>query len=221
MNQIGRNTVSGELLRSFVERVENINEQMDQLRDDKRVVMAEAIQQGLVPKGITYIVKQRKLKPSERAENDSLRDMYLHVMGMAAELPLFRAVGLMKVDIASKESVIEAMKKFVPAGGSITIEAGGAPVRLIRDGDGEISVVEIVEKPAGDANTTTRKVPAKDKPPVPDCDADGAEKLGRQAFKQDARVIDNPFPFGDPRRARWDAGWRAESGSDGMGPDDD
>lgn len=47
-------------------------------------------------------------------------------------------------------------------------------------------------------------------------DAD-AGLLGRQAARDGKPVIDNPFPFGDPRRARFDEGWRSESGSDGMG----
>jgi len=221
MTSIGKNTIGGELLRGYVERVENINEQIKQLGKDKAVVMAEAKQQNLIPAGITYIVKKRKMKPSERAEAEALEDMYMHAMGMAADNPLFRAVGLMKVDITAKESVIDAMKKFVPANGSITVDAGGSPVRLTRDKDGNITVTEVVEKPveqptAGKAG----KKPAPIKPDVPDVDADGAEQLGRAAFKLDVAIINNPFPFGDARRPRWDKGWRDESGGDGMGPEE-
>lgn len=43
-----------------------------------------------------------------------------------------------------------------------------------------------------------------------------AEELGRKAARDGKPVIDNPFPFNDPRRARFDEGWRKESGSDGM-----
>src|SRR3990167_3066307 len=120
MNSIGKNTIGGELLRGFVDRVENINAQIKQLSQDKGVVMAEAKAANLVPAGINYIVKKRKMKPSDRAEAEALEDMYLHAMGMAADNPLFRAVGLMKVDITARESVIQAMKKFVPTNGSIT-----------------------------------------------------------------------------------------------------
>jgi uncharacterized protein (UPF0335 family) len=220
MNIIGRNTIAGELLRSFVERIENINAQIKELGKEKAVITAEAKQQNLVPAGISYIVKKRKMKPSERAEAESLEDMYLHAMGMAADNPLFRMVGLMKVDITARESVIEAMKQFVPAGGSITVEAGGVPVRLVRDAAGNVSVTEVIEKPM-DEKSATGKKPAAARTPIPDVSADQAEALGREAFKADARVIDNPFPFGDARRPRWDAGWRKESGSDGMGPDED
>lgn len=217
-DSIGKNTITGELLRGFVERVENINGQIKQLGQDKAVVMAEAKAAGLLPAGVTYIVKKRKLKPSERAESEALQDMYLHAMGMAADNPLFRAVGLMKVDITARDSVIEAMKKFVPQNGSIEVEAGGGPkMRLTRDKDGNVAVTEITEKPVDAPKPSGHPRPTK--PDVPDVDGDGAEELGHAAFKADVPVIDNPFPYGDARRPRWDKGWRDESGSDGMGGD--
>jgi len=218
---IGQNTIGGELLRGFVERVENLDAQIKQLQQDKGVVMAEAKAANLIPADIRYIVKKRKMKPSDRAEAEALEDMYLHAMGMAADNPLFRAVGLMKVDITARESVIEAMKSFVPANGSITVEAGGAPVRLTRDKDGNISVTEVIETPVEPGKAGAAKRPAA--PPkvdVPDVDSDGAIKLGRAAFKADVPIINNPFPFGDSRRAHWDKGWRIESGGDGMGPEE-
>lgn len=216
MMSMGKNTVGGELLRGFVDRIENINEQIKQLGKDKGVVMAEAKQAGIVPAGVTFIVKKRKMKPSERAEAEALEDMYMHAMGMAADNPLFRAVGLMKIDITSRDAVIEAMKKFVPASGSIEVDAGGGPkVRLTRDKDGNVSVMEVVEKPVAPTPPAGSK-PAATKEPPPDVDGDGAEMLGHDAFKADVPIIGNPFPFGDSRRARWDKGWRDESGGDGM-----
>lgn len=217
---IGRNTIAGELLRGFVERVENLDAQIKQINDDKGVVMAEARAANVQPAGIRYIVKKRKQKPSERAEAEAMQDMYLHAMGMAADNPLFRMVGLMEVDITARESVIEAMKKFVPAGGSIEVSAGGGPkIRLTRDKEHNVAVTEVVEQPVETPAPGSGKRPAQ-KPPVPDVDDAGAERLGREAFKKDVAIIDNPFPYGDSRRPRWDKGWRDESGSDGMGGGD-
>jgi hypothetical protein len=48
-------------------------------------------------------------------------------------------------------------------------------------------------------------------------DAEGAEELGRAAAREGKPVIDNPFSFGDPRRARFDEGWRRQAQSDGLG----
>lgn len=222
MNAFGQNTIGGETLRGFVDRIENINGQIEDLQADKRVVMAEAKAANVVPAGITFIVKKRKMKPSDRAEAEALEDMYMHAMGMAADNPLFRAVGLMKVDITARESVIEAMKKFVPANGSIEIEAGGSPkLRLTRDQHGNVAVTEVVEKPVQSGNPNQKAAkPRPVKQDVPDTDSAGAEQLGRDAFNADIPIIGNPFPFGDARRALWDKGWRTESGGDGMGPEE-
>lgn len=216
MNIVGKNTIAGELLRGFVERIENIDAQIKQMRDDKGVVFAEAKAANIQPAGVRYLVKKRRMKPSERQESEALEDMYLHAIGMAADNPLFRMAGLMSVDITAKESVIEAMKKFVPANGSVTIEAGGAPVRLSRDRAGNVSITEVIEKPVQQnlPGTGGKRPPPKRE--VPDVSGDEAERMGRQAYKDDVPIIGNPFPFSDARRPRWDKGWRDESGGDGM-----
>lgn len=42
-------------------------------------------------------------------------------------------------------------------------------------------------------------------------DVDGAEAMGRHAALSGKSIIENPFPFNDPRRARFDEGWRAQT----------
>jgi uncharacterized protein (UPF0335 family) len=212
---VGQNTASSEALRSFVERIEYIREQKKSLADDEGAILAQAKAEGYVPAAIRHIVKVRKMKPSDRQENEELVDSYLHALGMATDTPLFRSVGLMSVDVTMKDQVIDAMKKFVPANGSITIEAGGAPLRLTRDKEGNVSLSEVVEKPVQQTMPGTPR--AAPRPEVPNVNEAVAEGMGRQAFKDDKPIISNPFPFGDPRRARFDEGWRKESGSDGMG----
>lgn len=44
-----------------------------------------------------------------------------------------------------------------------------------------------------------------------------AEEMGRTAARDGKSIIDNPFAFGDVRRARFDEGWRKETETDGMG----
>lgn len=53
-------------------------------------------------------------------------------------------------------------------------------------------------------------------PDSPPADTEAAREAGRQAAREGKRVIDNPFVAGDPRRAAWDEGWCAQSGTDGM-----
>lgn len=215
---LGQNTVSAEQLRGYVERYEVLEKQKIEIKDDQAIIMAEATAKGFIPKAIRYLVKVRKLKPSQHQEDESLRETYLHSMGMLQDTPLFRHVGMMAVDTASRDNVIEAMKKFVPLGGSITIDAGGGkPVRLTRDKDGTVMVAEVAEEKETEEHWTR---PATPDAPVPDATPDEAQAMGAQAHKDDIPIIKNPFPFGDVRRQRWDKGWRSSSGDDGMGPND-
>jgi uncharacterized protein (UPF0335 family) len=215
---LGRNTVSGEALEGYVMRVEGVRSAKKQLAAGEAQIMAEAKAEGFVPGIIRGVVKRRSMKPIVWQETEALLDMYLHALGHNAEAPLFRQVALMSVDTASRESVIEAMKAFCPQNGSITVEAGGRPVKLTRDRDGVVTAAEVVEPPPRPAPRAGGASPgmAKAEPP-PDVDAAGAETLGRSAFNANQPIITNPFPFGDVRRPRWDEGWRLESGSDGMG----
>lgn len=211
------NNVSGERLLAFVERIERIRLDRRALAEDERVVMAECKAAGFVPSIVTRVVKLRAMKPSDLQEIDVLTDLYMSALGMAAEPPLFRAAGLISVDIAARESVIEVLKRFVPANGSIVIEADGKPVRLTRDKDGHVAAVNVQPERVA-ADPAPAKPAARTKADVPNCSADEAEELGRTAAKDDKAIIMNPFPFGDARRPCWDLGWRKQTGNDGMGP---
>jgi len=73
------------------------------------------------------------------------------------------------------------------------------------------------EKPrgddAGDAGADPAPEPAVPEPPV---DLEGARTQGAAAMAGGKKITENPFAFGDPRRAAWDEGFCAEAGSDGM-----
>ncbi|QAY97402.1 hypothetical protein CWB41_13915 [Methylovirgula ligni] len=189
-----RNGVAGEELRGYIERIESIRAEKKELSEDEKLVMAEARAAGFDTRTIGYVVKVRSKKPSEVEEAKALADLYLSALGMQKELPLFRTVDLMDVDVTAKEQVVEALKKFVPSAGAIVIEAGGKPLRLTRGEDGEVLVAE-VEKPKRDGGGNTSKTkPAKPPADVPDCDPDAAEELGRDAARADVPIIRNPVP---------------------------
>ncbi|MGB3537884.1 MAG: DUF2312 domain-containing protein [Mesorhizobium sp.] len=217
---VGEN--SAQRLRGFVERVEHIREQKKQLGDDEKAVMAEAKAEGYVPAAIRYVVKVRAEKPHDRQEREAMQDLYLHAMGMAAEPPLFRFAGLAAVDNTARDQVIEGMKAFVPPHGEghIDVKFGAATIRLERQKDDTVTSTEVVPKPVQPSSSPTI-APTVPREPVPDVDDAGAFDLGRQYARDNRAVIDNPFPFGDPRRAKFDEGWRRESGGDGMGPEGD
>jgi uncharacterized protein (UPF0335 family) len=219
MMSLGRNTVSGEALENFVVRVEGVRAEKKQLSAEEASILAEAKAAGFVPGILRAAVRVRAMKPHVWQEAEELLDMYLHALGHTAEPALHRLVGMMDRDLLARQEVIEAMKGFVPQNGSITVEAGGRPVKLTRGADGEVTAREVADAPPAAARAAPSAAPAGPKrEPAPDVDAAGAEALGRQAYRDNAPIITNPFPFGDARRPRWDEGWRRESGGDGMGP---
>ena len=69
--------------------------------------------------------------------------------------------------------------------------------------------------PSGPDGQTPSAIPEAE-PEQPAIDVEAARQAGRDAAKAGAKIIDNPFVAGDPRRAAWDEGWCAETGSDGM-----
>lgn len=218
------NTVSGEKLRSFVERIERLTEEKKAIGDDIRLVFAEAKSDGFDNKYLKSIVKLRAVPPSERQENEAMMEMYMAAMGMSSETPLFRHVQGMSRDSMAQEAVVNALKLLAPEDGEITIRVGqGARVRIWRDRDGP-HAEEVTERPAQPmepANMRAEKpsrANAAKKADVPDCTLDEARQMGRQARKDDEPVIANPFPWDDKRRRLWDEGWRNEDGGDGMGP---
>ncbi|WP_319024956.1 DUF2312 domain-containing protein [Nisaea sediminum] len=216
---IGHNTVAADQLRSYVERIERLIEEKEAIAADIKDVYAEAKGNGFAPNIIKAVVKIRKMKPEDRKEAEGLLATYLHALGMESNLPLFKFAGLASIDTAVREQVIEAMKDLVPPfeAGDITVNMGGKPFRLWRDKDQAVQVEEVAPRPVRDDPAPTPSV--RRKKDVPDVDDSGAFELGKEYARGNRPVIDNPFPAGDSRRGKFDEGWRAETGSDGMGPD--
>lgn len=218
----GRNGVSGDDLLSYIHRVERLREEKSAFDDDEKQVFAEAKASGFNVKGMRRVLKIRKMKPHEREEEEAILDLYLHAIGMARDLPLFRSVGMMAVDRTGRDSVIAALKQMVPDNGEIVLTVGGQSLRLWRDDKGEPHSEDVKPAPKiepGERATPRMPTPERPRPDVPDVDAEGATELGRQAARDDVPVVKNPFPWDDDRRPLWDAGWREIAGSDGMGPD--
>lgn len=143
----GLNSESAERLRVFVERYEGLAEEKAAIGDDQKQVMAEAKAEGFDPKAMRQCISVRKKGVADFHEAQSIVDLYLGALGIVAEPPLFAAANRIAVDILARESVIEALKNFVPSVGSVTIEQGGVRVRLTRDEDGNVAAHDL---PAGD-----------------------------------------------------------------------
>lgn len=211
---IGKGTSAAEKLRQYVERVELIEADLDALRDEKKAVFADAKAAGFIPKAMRKVLKVRAMAPSTRAEEELLEDTYLHALGLEQSSDLARAAALIEVDVAARESVIAALKRFTPANGSIEIEAGGLRTRLTRDLAGNVTEAAVSEPAKAEPVVTlprarSRAGSAAGGQAVPDCDREGAEQLGREAYAANLSITRNPFPRDDDRRERWDKGWRA------------
>jgi uncharacterized protein (UPF0335 family) len=75
--------LSGDRIRSLIERVERIDEEMKALNDGKKGVFAEAKGEGFDVKVLRKILRLRKQDKDERDEQESLLDLYLRAMESA------------------------------------------------------------------------------------------------------------------------------------------
>lgn len=216
---LGKNTPDGQRLTGYIQEIERIRDEKKQLGEDEKLIFASAKAGGFTPATIRDVLKIRRMKPADRQEAEARLETYLHAIGMDAEAPLFRRVGLMAVDRAAKAEVIEALKLLVPDAGEITIAVGGGKVRLWRDKEGEAHAEDVVDLPVAPAAASRPGATQRARKDAPDVSDDEAFELGRKAGRENEPVIANPFPWDDKRRPRWDEGWRRGSGSDGMGPD--
>ena len=77
-------TIPGSKIRAFVERVENIDTELQELNEQKKEVFAEAKGDGFDVKILKEIVKLRKQDEEERDERESMLDLYMRAMEQAA-----------------------------------------------------------------------------------------------------------------------------------------
>lgn len=74
-------------LRSFVERVERLEEEKAALMADIREVYAEAKAHGFDTKTMRQIVRLRKMDSDDLAEQEALLDLYKSALGMGPPPP--------------------------------------------------------------------------------------------------------------------------------------
>jgi uncharacterized protein (UPF0335 family) len=78
--------IAGERLKSFIERIERLEEEKRALAQDIKEVYAEAKGVGFDTKIMRQIVKIRKMDQDELDEQETLLDVYKHALGMTAVL---------------------------------------------------------------------------------------------------------------------------------------
>lgn len=77
------NGVARDQLRSFIERIERLEEEKKSIADDIKDVYAEAKGNGFDTKVLRKVVTIRKQDQNERMEQEAVLDLYLHALGMA------------------------------------------------------------------------------------------------------------------------------------------
>ena len=79
----GPEGIAGDRLRSFVERIERIDEDLKAMNDEKKGVFAEAKGEGFDVKIVKEVIRLRKEDQNERDERDTLLDLYFHAIETA------------------------------------------------------------------------------------------------------------------------------------------
>jgi len=73
-------------LKSYIERIERLDEDKSGIASDIRDVFAEAKSNGFDVKTMRQILKLRKMGASERTEAEYMLDLYTRALGMQIEL---------------------------------------------------------------------------------------------------------------------------------------
>jgi uncharacterized protein (UPF0335 family) len=85
--------VAGERLKSFVERIERLEEEKRALAEDIKEVYSEAKGVGFDVKTIRQLVRLRKMDDEDRDEQEALLDLHMRALGMKPERSGRRAAG--------------------------------------------------------------------------------------------------------------------------------
>lgn len=69
-------------LRTYVERLEALEEQKKSISDDMKDVLLEAKSQGFDAAALKTVIKLRKLDPAERKSAEDVLDVYRRALGI-------------------------------------------------------------------------------------------------------------------------------------------
>lgn len=80
-NSVSQTVAAGQL-RSFIERVEKLEEEKKTIVDDIKEVYSEMKGTGFDTKAVRKIVKMRKQDQAQRQEEEAILDLYCAALGM-------------------------------------------------------------------------------------------------------------------------------------------
>ena len=74
--------VSADILRSYIERIERLEEEKKALGGDIREIYAEAKGNGFEPRVMRKVVSLRRMKAADREEEEALLEVYRQAVGV-------------------------------------------------------------------------------------------------------------------------------------------
>jgi uncharacterized protein (UPF0335 family) len=77
--------IAGDRLKSFIERIERLEEEKRALAEDIKEVYSEAKGTGFDPKIMRQVVRLRRMDKDDLDEQESLLDIYKRALGMLPE----------------------------------------------------------------------------------------------------------------------------------------
>ena len=80
---VSTESVAADQLKSFIERIERLEEEKAGLAGDIKEVFAEAKGSGFDTKVMRKIISIRKKDHAERQEEDAILELYMQALGMA------------------------------------------------------------------------------------------------------------------------------------------
>ena len=83
--------IAGDRIRSFVERIEQLDTELREINEQKKEVFAEAKGEGFDVKVLKEIIRLRKQDKDERNEHETLLDVYMRTMDTASPEPVAEA----------------------------------------------------------------------------------------------------------------------------------
>lgn len=83
--------IAHDQLRSFVERIERVEEEIRTFNDDKRDIYAEARSMGFDVKVLKRVVAERRKDANERQEADAVFDLYWEAVHAGTEVARVQA----------------------------------------------------------------------------------------------------------------------------------
>lgn len=84
MTTMNSDSVAEDLLKSYVERIERLEEEKTEITTDIKDVYTEAKGSGFDTKVLRQVIKIRKQDRNERLEQEALLDLYVSALGMDA-----------------------------------------------------------------------------------------------------------------------------------------